>query len=67
MKTIEVPSLVESDGDAVIACFRSGKPLDPEIARRIDERADRITELLRQKYGTLNVSADLVREGRSEE
>jgi hypothetical protein len=29
-------------------------PLDPEVARRVDERAARITEQLRQTYGVID-------------
>jgi hypothetical protein len=69
MKTTPTMPALQSDpdGDAVIESIMTGRPLDPEIARRIEERADKITDELRRKYGTLNVAVDLVREVRDEE
>jgi hypothetical protein len=64
---IDDAALIAEDGKALMASLVSGKPLDPEVARRIDERAARITERLRRKYGTLDVAVDLVREGRDAE
>jgi hypothetical protein len=45
----------------------TGKPLDPETYRRIRERAERITEELRQQHGEMKIAVDLVREIRDEE
>jgi adenosyl cobinamide kinase/adenosyl cobinamide phosphate guanylyltransferase len=45
----------------------TGKPLDPEIARRVRERAEKATEEFRQKDGTLDVAVDIVRADRDEE
>jgi hypothetical protein len=42
------------------------KPLDPEVYRRVRARAEKITAELRQKYGDMNLSADLIREVRDE-
>jgi hypothetical protein len=67
MKTTEEAIVSSADCDAVIESFLTGKSLDPETARRVDERADAITERLRRKYGVLDVAADLVRETRDEE
>jgi hypothetical protein len=65
MKTID--QITDLDAQAVIEHAMAGKPLDPEIARRIRERSEQATEELRQKYGTLNVAVDLIHEGRDEE
>ncbi len=57
---------VRDDYQAVIKHLLDKTPLDPELVRRIEERADRITERLRQE----NVDIDLVgllREVRDEE
>jgi hypothetical protein len=58
---------LEADARAVIEHAVTGKPLDPEIARRVRERSERATEELRRKYGTLDVAVDLIRETRDEE
>jgi hypothetical protein len=55
-----------ADLEAVLRHVASGTPIEPELARRISERSERITEELRQKYGELNVAVDLVREIRDE-
>jgi hypothetical protein len=56
-----------ADLQAVIDSMITGKPLDPEVARRVRERSERATEELRRKYGEMNVAVDLIREGRDEE
>jgi hypothetical protein len=58
---------VEADLQAVLDHAFYGKPLGPEVARRVRERSERATEELRRKYGTREVAVDLVREGRDEE
>ena len=52
-----IPANVLADGEAVMA----GKKSDPEIARRVRERAEKVTAELRRKYGTLNVAVDAIR------
>ena len=42
-----------SDTEAVLRYAFEGAPLDPEVARRIDERADRITEQVRRTHGVI--------------
>jgi hypothetical protein len=69
MKTQEEPltSGEAADAQAVIEHAMNGKPLDPEIARRVRERSERATESLRRKYGILNIAVDLIREVRDQE
>lgn len=69
MKTKEDPltSGEGADAQAVIEHAMTGKPLDPEIARRVRERSERATEALRRKYGTLSIAVDLIREVRDQE
>ena len=56
-----------AEAQAVIEHAITGKPLDPEIARRVRERSERATEQLRKQFGTLNIAVDLIREVRSQE
>ncbi len=69
MKTNEDPLTSEeaADAQAVIEHAMTGKPLDPEVARRVRERSERATEALRRKRGTLNIAVDLIREVRDQE
>jgi hypothetical protein len=57
---------VLDDYRAVIKHILDKTPLDPEIAHRIDERADRITERLRRENVDIDV-VQLLREVRDEE
>jgi len=40
----------------------SGDPLDPEVARRIRERGDRIREEIFQKHGLQDIGVPAIRE-----
>lgn len=55
-----------ADSQAVIEHLLHGTPLDPEVDRRVHERAARITDELRRKFGTLDIAVDLVRQVREE-
>ena len=55
-----------ADSQAVIEHLLHGTALDPEVDRRVHERAARITDELRRKYGTLDIAVDLVRQVREE-
>lgn len=46
--------LEQADFEAVIRHAFEGEPLDPEVARRIEERADRITEEIRRVHGVID-------------
>jgi hypothetical protein len=43
-----------SDQEAVLRHAFQGEPLDPEVLRRVDERADRITEEIRRIHGLID-------------
>ena len=55
------PILIKTDPDleAVIEHMISGKPLDPELLRRVHERSEKATQELFEKHGFLNVAVDL--------
>jgi hypothetical protein len=55
----------EADHQAMIDHALKGKPLDPEVSRRVRERADRIREQLKARGVTIN-AVDLIRESREE-
>ncbi len=68
MKTHEDPLTTEAaDTKAVIEHAMSGKPLDPEVARRVRAEAQQITDALRRQHGEMNIAVDLIRETRDEE
>ena len=43
------------------------KPLDPEVARRIRERGDRIREQILREHGVLDIGVPAIRELRDSE
>jgi len=43
-----------ADTQAVLRYAFEGVPLDPEVARRVDERAARITEQVRRTHGLID-------------
>jgi hypothetical protein len=45
---------VLADLDAVMKRIIDGTPVDPEISRRTEERADRITEEIRRTRGVMD-------------
>jgi hypothetical protein len=45
---------VLADLDAVMKRIIDGTPVDPEISRRIEQRADRITEEIRRTRGVMD-------------
>ena len=57
---------VESDEAAVTEHLLTGKPLDPEVYRRVRARADQVTAQLRQRGGDMNLAVDLIRDIRDE-
>jgi hypothetical protein len=67
MKTTETITDQQADEEAVNEHVLTGKPLDPEVDRRVRARAETIAAELRRKCGDMNISADLIREVRDEE
>jgi hypothetical protein len=59
-------SLSEMDPDAraVIEHLMTGKPLDPEVARRVQERSERLQKEILEKHGVQNIGVQLIREAR---
>lgn len=65
MSTETKPTL-DADTEALIESITHGTPLSPEVYQRIRERGDRLREEMRQKYGTVEIAVDLIREIRDE-
>lgn len=64
MDAIIKTPLEDPDALAVIEHAMQGKPLDPEIYRRIREAGDRLTEEIRKEHGTVDLAVDLIRDAR---
>src|SRR5262249_30803745 len=62
------PADVQADLPEVIrqtAAF--GRVRDPELLRRITERAAKVRQEILEKHGALNIAVDLIREGREKD
>lgn len=65
MNTISTTE-AQTDMEEVFAAFAEDRKVDPEVSKRIEERANRVSQEIFQKHGYLNVAVDLIREGRDE-
>lgn len=55
-----------TDKDALLERITTGKPLDPEVYRRIREKGKSITDELRRTHGEMEIAVELIREVRDE-
>ena len=53
-KTTATDSLEEADAQAVYRHAFQGGPLDPEVARRVHERAAKVTEEIYRLHGEID-------------
>lgn len=60
-----VAAQIQADEAAVAEHLLTGKPLNPEVYRRVRARADQITAQLRERYGDMNLAVDLIRDIRA--
>jgi hypothetical protein len=59
---IDLQTIEEMDIDAVTKAVAAGRKVDPEVARRVRERAAKITEEVHRKHGVLNIAVPAIRE-----
>jgi hypothetical protein len=61
----KLPTREAADARAVLAHVFKGKPVDPQVSKRVRARAERVREELRKK-GVTDFAVDLLRESRDE-
>lgn len=66
MNTIDHPPEEDVESQAVMDHLMTGKPIDPEIKRKIHERAAKITQEVRDKFGLVDIAVPAIRELRGE-
>jgi hypothetical protein len=66
IKNTGIPPNIRADAQLIAECVASGKPIPPEVARRVHEDAERITERLQLQYGLLDIGVPAIRERRGE-
>jgi hypothetical protein len=62
MKVPGIPPDLAADAQAIIDRLMSGKPLDPEVARRARQRGDRIREDIFRRHGLQDIGVPGIRE-----
>ena len=62
-----IPSRSVANGGAVVEAYLAGRKPDPELVRRVRERAAKITEEIRRKHGVLDIGVPAIREFRDRE
>ena len=71
MKTLETEApasdpIIKADEEAVMASLITGKPLDPEVVRRVHARAQQIRERVFRTHGLVDIGVPAIRELRGE-
>jgi hypothetical protein len=63
MSTDTIPTAID-DMRAVSEAVLGGRPIDPELARRIEERVDEARKRIIATHGLLDISVPYIRESR---
>ena len=66
MKTIGHNSQIDTESQAVLEHLLTGKPIDPDIKCEIHERAAKITQEIRDKFGLVDIAVPAIRELRGD-
>ena len=68
MKIKELPDTgsPEADAQAVLDQVVSGTPIDPQLAKRVRERAEAIRRQILATHGVQDIGVELIRELRGE-
>lgn len=61
-----IPSGVMADMQAVAEAAAARRPLDPEVARRVRERSEKVQAELLKRHGVREIAVNLIRQGREE-
>ena len=59
-----IPAELLADGEAIVEAIRTGRKPDPEIAKRVRDRAAKISAEVRKKHGVLDIGSKFIREFR---
>ncbi len=59
------PDIV-ADAQLIAECVAEGRPIPPDVVRRVREESQKITQALYEKYGLLDIAVPAIRELRGE-
>ena len=65
-KCIDIPADVLADAEAVAAAAALWRPVDPEVAKRVRERSEKIQQQLLDRFGVRHIAVDFIRQAREE-
>jgi hypothetical protein len=65
-RTDEIPAENLADLESVAVAVAAGKKPDPELVRRVRERARQATAAIHEQFGDLDIAVRLIREARDE-
>ena len=57
---------IMADAQAVANCVAAGKPVPPDVVKRVHERAERVRQEMLATHGIQNIGVDIIRELRGE-
>jgi hypothetical protein len=60
----ELKPSIDADTEALMERIMHGIPLPPDVYQRIRSRGDKLKEEMCQRYGTVEIAVDLIREVR---
>ncbi len=62
----DIPAEVIADAQLIAECVAAGRPIPPEVVRRVHEEAQKITQAIYEKHGLLDIAVPAIRELRGE-
>ena len=65
-KSSGIPAGLLNDMQAVADAAAAGRPVDPEVAKRVREQSEKVQEQLQRRFGVREIAVDLIRQGREE-
>ena len=65
-KAVGIPPEVLADMQAVADAVAARRPVDPEVAKRVRERSEKVQSQLLHQHGVREIAVDLIRQGREE-
>jgi hypothetical protein len=57
-----IPPDVLADGEAIIEAVMAGRKPDPEVARRVHARAEKVRRQIFEQHGLLDIGVPAIRE-----
>ena len=53
---------INTDLEAILAARADGRPVDPEVKRRVHERAEKVRAEILKNHGVQNIGVEIIRQ-----